>query len=367
MTTVPETLCPVSKTKGKPVKRVTLAALLKDEFVAEVGDQPYRFCDAKGCDVVYFTDGLTFGKSQLRVSLGVKESSGERPLCYCFGHSVATIKDELRIKGKSEALDDIRRKIKDPGCRCEVTNPSGTCCLGDVGRGIEVAESEIQQGEPPTGRLGAITRLGAVLAAMLASSCCWLPLALLAFGVSGAGVAGAMEAYRPAFIALTCGFLAAAFYLTYRPRKAVPSAESGCGPSHDCCVTEGQGRLRNSTPLAASKVMLWAATTFAIAFMCFPKYVGTLASWRGTSDVSGRADTTATTTTVFAVEGMNCAGCSVSVAAAVKGVPGVLDAQVDYAKKRATVKTEACCPLRSEAVLRTLKEAGYGGRVVADE
>ncbi len=146
MTTRTEPPCPASRTIGKPVKSITLRALLKDEFVADVGDgdEAYHFCGAKECEVVYFSDGRSFDRSQLRVEVGVKGTSGERPLCYCFGHSISTIKDEIRVKGRSEALEEIRRKMKDLGCRCAVTNPSGACCLGDVGRGIEVARFEIR-------------------------------------------------------------------------------------------------------------------------------------------------------------------------------------------------------------------------------
>jgi len=124
---------------------VTLHALVRDEFQGQIADSAeYFFCDAKDCDVVYFTtDGQTFTKSQLKVEVGVKEAAGERPLCYCFGHSVATIKEELRMKGRSDALEDIRQKMKDPGCACEVKNPSGSCCLGTVSRGIETAKAVI--------------------------------------------------------------------------------------------------------------------------------------------------------------------------------------------------------------------------------
>src|SRR5207249_2070041 len=149
----------------------------------------YCFCDAKDCTVVYFGQGQTFTRSQLRVSVGGKEAKGERPLCYCFGHSVATIKEELRAKGRSDALEDIRRKMKDPGCACEVTNPSGSCCLGAVGRGIATAKAEMNGTRRESSRTEMIAKAGTVLSAIMASSCCWLPLLLLAFGMSGAGIA----------------------------------------------------------------------------------------------------------------------------------------------------------------------------------
>ncbi len=162
------TQCPSCGTKAKRVSTVTLGALLEDEFAREFGgsghsccgshgegetgcapvssDTGWRFCDSQDCDVAYFSeaDGRVFTKSQLKVAVGVKERTGERPLCYCFGHSVASIKEELRTQGGSRALEDIRAKMKDPGCRCETENPSGSCCLGSVTRGIKIAQEELE-------------------------------------------------------------------------------------------------------------------------------------------------------------------------------------------------------------------------------
>jgi len=167
-TTEVQTICPVCQTKAKRVSLVTITALLKHEFAREVSataqvsccpnDQAgngcstisestgWRFCDSKECEVVYFSeaDGFTFEKSQLRVPVGVKETSGERPICYCFCYSLESIKREIRISGISNALAEIRKKMKDPGCRCETENPSGNCCLASVAKGIETAEEELE-------------------------------------------------------------------------------------------------------------------------------------------------------------------------------------------------------------------------------
>ena len=108
-------------------------------------DSDWRFCDSKKCDVVYYSnsDGSVFFKSQIQVEVGVKETAGIRPLCYCFGYSVDTIKQEIRTKGVSESLATIRKKMKDPGCSCSTKNPSGNCCLGSVSKGIKIAEQEL--------------------------------------------------------------------------------------------------------------------------------------------------------------------------------------------------------------------------------
>ena len=38
------------------------------------------------------------------------------------------------MKSKEDDLfvDDIKSKMKSPGCFCETANPSGKCCLSDV-------------------------------------------------------------------------------------------------------------------------------------------------------------------------------------------------------------------------------------------
>jgi len=58
-------------------------------------------------------------------------------VCYCFGWTKENIKAELDETGDTTALEDIKAKMKNPGCSCEILNPSGGCCLGDVGKVIK--------------------------------------------------------------------------------------------------------------------------------------------------------------------------------------------------------------------------------------
>lgn len=64
-----------------------------------------------------------------------------------------------------------------------------------------------------------------------------------------------MQEYRPLFMAVTFGFLAFAFYLTYRPRDASTSGRRG---PHQKIMT-------------LNKVMLWGVAVVAVIFLFFPQ------------------------------------------------------------------------------------------------
>lgn len=121
---------------GKKVELVTLRSLLRPEAQSRIAEAQYRFCGTQGCDVVYFTEGghQVFLRSDLTVRVGVKETEAPRPVCYCFHHTIEEIEDEIRRTGKTRIPDEIRARIETEGCRCEETNPQGSCCLGVIMR-----------------------------------------------------------------------------------------------------------------------------------------------------------------------------------------------------------------------------------------
>ncbi len=131
--------CPACGAEGKPVKPVTLRALLHPHLRAEVRDEVYRFCASPDCALVYFSaDGSqTFARADLTVRVGVKERSGPRPLCYCIGHSAESIRNEWATTRKSTVIDAIKAEVKAGTCHCEVTNPGGGCCLGDITKEVK--------------------------------------------------------------------------------------------------------------------------------------------------------------------------------------------------------------------------------------
>ena len=48
------------------------------------------------------------------------------PVCYCFDYTPADIEASTR--------EAITREVQAGHCACEVRNPKGSCCLGDIAR-----------------------------------------------------------------------------------------------------------------------------------------------------------------------------------------------------------------------------------------
>jgi len=136
-------VCPTCGNHGKPVSPETLRALLQPSLQSHVEDANYCFCASSTCPVVYFLPGTaqTFVREQLTVRVGVKETSAPRPLCYCFGHSQESLREEWLRTGKSTAVAAIQVAIKAGTCRCQVTNPQGNCCLGDVLQSLKAIQA----------------------------------------------------------------------------------------------------------------------------------------------------------------------------------------------------------------------------------
>jgi len=102
-------------------------------------------CESKTCPTVYFSsqNGTAFKKDELRVKVWQKEDDAEVPVCYCFNNSIRSIQEELRRTGATNVLARISAEVKDGNCRCEVTNPQGTCCLGNVTKAVKIAKDTL--------------------------------------------------------------------------------------------------------------------------------------------------------------------------------------------------------------------------------
>ena len=146
-------LCPQCGREGQPVDRTTVQALLNPEALGMVNGCQYVFCETPHCPVVYSAaDGTQLRKAQVRVRVGLKETEDPVPICYCFGVTERMIREEIQRTGGSSASPRIRAEIKAGNCRCEVENPSGRCCLGEVRQAEKQAAAERTSGDQAVAR-----------------------------------------------------------------------------------------------------------------------------------------------------------------------------------------------------------------------
>jgi len=128
-------ICPACGEKGSRVDPITLKALLKSDGLRLGVPTNPRFCANPLCDVVYFDVSVpvTFLQRDLTVPVHAKQPVDDTvPVCYCFDHTPASMRAEITRTGKSTAFATISSEVKAGHCACEVRNPKGDCCLGDV-------------------------------------------------------------------------------------------------------------------------------------------------------------------------------------------------------------------------------------------
>jgi hypothetical protein len=131
--------CPMSGTTGTSVDLVTPKALLTGTALRRLDGRAYHFCPDPSCDLVYFDRkaGSIFRKRDLSVRVGLKESEDSITVCYCFGFTAADLRNDIAKRGATDIPAVITAEVKAGHCPCEVKNPQGSCCPGNVSKTVK--------------------------------------------------------------------------------------------------------------------------------------------------------------------------------------------------------------------------------------
>jgi len=131
--------CPASKTLSRKIQRRTVEHILKPEKVNSLQNMQYYYCTDPTCKVVYFSNDnvLYFTVDDIKVKAFAKDKGDDVNVCYCFNWTRGRIKDEIKQTGKSTAALEIAKEIKAGNCACDIKNPKGECCLGDVNKVVK--------------------------------------------------------------------------------------------------------------------------------------------------------------------------------------------------------------------------------------
>lgn len=139
----PQTVpCPHCQEKGKPMDIQTLKSLLIPDAMKRLDlSRPYQFCRTSDCPIVYFNGSASFSEDDLAVEVFQKGNSDSTPTCYCFGFDRKRIIDDVNQNGKSTIQEQVKQYVKDKKCACEIRNPQGSCCLGNILQVIKQSSS----------------------------------------------------------------------------------------------------------------------------------------------------------------------------------------------------------------------------------
>jgi hypothetical protein len=92
---------------------------------------------------VYFGGGGVFRRDDVEAPVYQKEPHGGRTVCYCLVVTEDAIRREIQTTGRSASAERITALVQAERCACEVRNPQGTCCLGNVTAIAKAAEADV--------------------------------------------------------------------------------------------------------------------------------------------------------------------------------------------------------------------------------
>ncbi len=117
---------------GRNIDSITVEALLRPEALATLSSSGHGFCASASCPIVYFADSEAFDVDAVAVPVFQKEAGVDRTVCYCFQIGEADLRREIQAAGGSTASKRVSAHVKAGRCACEIKNPQGSCCLGNL-------------------------------------------------------------------------------------------------------------------------------------------------------------------------------------------------------------------------------------------
>lgn len=182
-----------------------------------------------------------------------------------------------------------------------------------------------------------LSSLGAVLSAVGASACCWIPAVLGAGAASSIGISQSITALRPVLLVLSILMLSFGLYRTYKR-------------SGECCDSPAYLKLRRRRI-----VTMWVLTICCVSMMVLPQLRGVAGSTKqGSGSVHIGVERR------LQVNGVTCESCVPPLITELNNVRGVNSAEFNFTDRIATVYVSDPPPKDSE-LMAAITKAGYTG------
>ncbi len=120
--------------------------------------------------------------------------------------------------------------------------------------------TELTQNTTDKDKRRSLLATGSLLGAILASSCCIVPFALISLGVSGAwiGQLSALEPFKPYFIGVTMFLLALGFWHVYFKKPKPCEDGSYCARPESSRLTQLALWIATALVILATSIDFWA-------------------------------------------------------------------------------------------------------------
>ncbi len=135
--------CSANHKVGKKVNSLILKSMLALP-INIITHSEYYFCPDPDCPVVYYSaeNEQVFTEADLREKVYQKRPQEDGVLvCYCFKYKVGDIRKDVAEHGTSEIVEEINKGVQSNQCACDILNPQGSCCLGNVRKIVKRVQS----------------------------------------------------------------------------------------------------------------------------------------------------------------------------------------------------------------------------------
>lgn len=195
-----------------------------------------------------------------------------------------------------------------------------------------------------------LAHTGTIMAALAASACCWIPAVLGTAAAGSLGASSVLAPWRPYLLILTGLFISAGFYMAYAPLKRT------------CCGTDERSRRAQSKRKVSIGTM-WLVFAVALGSAAYPILVGAKFGSSPTASTYAATPNSTSRLVYLKLSGLDCAACAGPIQQGLQGVPGVLQASVDYPKRLATVQVKER-GASNDQLIEIVKKLGFKASVI---
>ncbi len=187
-----------------------------------------------------------------------------------------------------------------------------------------------------------------ILSALLASSCCVLPLVLALLGLGSLGVGSFLGTYHWYLQGAAVLILALAWGMFLREQRRTEALASEDACRKACAAKDNEKWTQASLVLASLVVAAFLASSLYGALKASPQKVAF-------TEVEGL-------TLAIPVAGMSCATCEMPIEKGLKNLPGVYKAEASSATGTVTVHYDPS-RVTPEQIAAAIQSAGYRPRL----